>query len=222
MKVLWCCFFVVIPVFLISWLCAYLYDCYLYLPRRSNEQEPSPRDGGHLWPGETAENIFWFIQISDIHLSLEGDPQQTRKKDLITFCKSTIPLVDPSFVLVTGDLTDAKFSDQIRSQQFKDEWLMYSEILTSSGVLEKYKWLDLRGNHDNFDVQSHNPEVDFYRTYAQKWQQHHETDSDSYIYIHQTQFGRYSFIGLDACLHPGPRRPYNFFGAIHDVSSVGK
>ncbi|XP_040189573.1 transmembrane protein 62 isoform X2 [Rana temporaria] len=36
----------------------------------------------------------------------------------------------------------------------------------------------------------------------------------SFHYIHQTPFGNYSFICVDATLTPGPKRPYNFFGII--------
>lgn len=37
--------------------------------------------------------------------------------------------------------------------------------------------------------------------------------------MHQTRRGGeiYSFIGVDACLEPGPRRPFNFIGMLDDV-----
>ena len=39
----------------------------------------------------------------------------------------------------------------------------------------------------------------------------------SYSYTHSTGYGSYKFIGMDACLSLGPRRPFNFFGVLHDV-----
>ena len=40
----------------------------------------------------------------------------------------------------------------------------------------------------------------------------------SYRYEYLTPEGnKYSFIAVDACPDPGPRRPFNFFGLIDDV-----
>ena len=55
------------------------------------------------------------------------------------------------------------------------------------------------------------------RQYSSSWQHH---GSLSYRYIHQTSFGSYSFLALDACPSPGPRRPFNFFGIIHDDDTI--
>ena len=52
------------------------------------------------------------------------------------------------------------------------------------------------------------------RKYASSFSTH---GSYSYVYTHKTPFGNYSFIAMDACPHPGPRRPFNFFGVLHDV-----
>ena len=41
----------------------------------------------------------------------------------------------------------------------------------------------------------------------------------AYHHQHVTPFGRYSFINVDACPVPGPRRPFNFFGYLDDVST---
>lgn len=47
----------------------------------------------------------------------------------------------------TGDLTHAKFADGIYSQQIKEEWKAYRDILRETGVTERQPWLDIRGNH---------------------------------------------------------------------------
>ena len=46
-----------------------------------------------------------------------------------------------------------------------------------------------------------------------------KTNSKSYKYKHQTDDGNvFSFIAVDGCLEPGPKRPFNFFGQITEVS----
>ena len=43
--------------------------------------------------------------------------------------------------------------------------------------------------------------------------------NSSYHYIHKSSDGdTTSFISFDACPKPGPRRPFNFFGVITEVS----
>lgn len=73
-----------------------------------------------------------------------SDPR--RLQDLKDFLQETVGLVKPALVLVTGDLTHAKFPDEVASQQMEEEWRMYAEALNSS-VLDQVPWLDFRGNH---------------------------------------------------------------------------
>ena len=55
--------------------------------------------------------------------------------------------IKPSVVLATGDLTDAKTSDNMGSAQQIKEWEIYRDILLESEVVNKTVWLDIRGNH---------------------------------------------------------------------------
>ena len=44
-------------------------------------------------------------------------------------------------------------------------------------------------------------------------------DKQSYHYVHETRDGDViSFIAVDACPDPGPRRPFNFFGVLSQVN----
>ena len=60
----------------------------------------------------------------------------------------------PAVVVVTGDLTDAKSADYSGSEQYLEEWLAYDHIVRSVTNSSDILWLDIRGNHDNFDVPS--------------------------------------------------------------------
>ena len=68
-------------------------------------------------------------------------------KDFSSFCKDTISLINPSLVMVTGDLTHGKYPDERWSRQFEEEWIMYGKVLEECGVRERLPWLDIRGNH---------------------------------------------------------------------------
>ena len=99
------------------------------------------------------------------------------------FCHNVIGTIDPALVLVSGDLTHAKYADGRSSKQFPSEWKAYSNALHRCN-LGQIPWLDIRGNHgmclhvvcfsiynlmiiiiilDNFDVVSFFDESNFFR-----------------------------------------------------------
>lgn len=125
-------------------------------------------------------------------------------------------IIKPKVVLASGDLTDGKKNNLADSAQFKFEWETYERIIKSSAVLNNHSvWLDVRGNHDNFDVLNRNKPSNFFLKYGMK-----KLFARSYIHHLNTPSGeRYSFIGVDACIEPGVKRPYNFFGNLEEVWS---
>ena len=70
----------------------------------------------------------------------------TVSKSLLDFCHEVVKVVKPSLVLVTGDITHAKFADETLSQQFLVEWESYRDLLKKCN-LGRMPWLDIRGNH---------------------------------------------------------------------------
>lgn len=130
----------------------------------------------------------------------------TEFEDLL---RNTISVIKPTVVVASGDLTDARGSG-LNSVQHLREWQIYKDILTRSGVLQLTKWLDIRGNHDTFNVDSFSGRADFYKNFSVQGTAHERS------YSHQVEVNgnRYTFLGVDASLEPGPKRPFNFIGDL--------
>lgn len=75
-------------------------------------------------------------QLSDVHISIYRDPART--PDLRLFTTDVLQTVQPSLVVVTGDLTDSKQQDQFLSRQYEQEWKMYASAIVDVSV----PWLD--------------------------------------------------------------------------------
>ncbi|KAH9502794.1 Transmembrane protein 62 [Bulinus truncatus] len=160
-------------------------------------------------------NVFWFVQISDIHISKFRD--LARGPDLQRFCEEYISVINPNLVIVTGDLTDGKTETGIESMQVQEEWIQYENLVKRCSSFSKAKWLDLRGNHDSFDVLNDESENNYYRFLSARRQDARTLGQrkDAYIYQLQLPFGVYSFVGIDTCSKPGLHRPFNFFGFLN-------
>ncbi|XP_020604256.1 transmembrane protein 62-like [Orbicella faveolata] len=199
---------VLIVILLSSWLVAVLLEYYTghgrpLKPHRNTNLAPFPSD--------KMENILWFVQVSDIHISKYRDRQRAR--DLKQFCNENIDVIRPVAVLATGDLTDAKDMYRLGSKQYKEEWEEYYNVLKETKVEDKTKWLDLRGNHDAFSVPSLTSDENFFKDYSSSGLDARR-GSMPYQYIYSTKFGSYAFNGIDLNPNPGPRRPFNFFGHV--------
>ncbi|TPX35297.1 hypothetical protein SmJEL517_g02213 [Synchytrium microbalum] len=160
---------------------------------------------------EGADQLFTFVQvtlfgqfygISDLHLS------KFRTHSTATFNQFVsviLPRIAPAFVVVTGDLTDAKDQHLLGSEQYREEWLSYHDTLAKNHILASPNfWWDMRGNHDCFNVED--TETSMYNTWG-------VVKTEGWLFDYSTDFGRYKFIALDACPY-GSARPFNFFGTL--------
>lgn len=152
-------------------------------------------------------NLFWFLQISDIHISKFKD--SNRVHDFRHFCSEVAEVIKPRVIIASGDLTDAKDSI-LGSNQYVEEWSAYRASLVDTGILNKTTWLDIRGNHDNFNVQYLYSKSDLFRNFSAQGRFHKRS------YLHQVNVDgvKYNFLGLDASVEPGTKRPYNFIGMV--------
>ncbi|KAG0240745.1 Metallo-dependent phosphatase-like protein [Mortierella sp. GBAus27b] len=175
-------------------------------PAHADPRSPSAStENDHTVIGDSKDGVFYFVQVSDLHISAF---RKASTSNFYTFLSTALPLVEPAFVVVTGDLTDAKDKQLVGSMQYMEEWSTYRDALEESGVLTKRNgtfWHDLRGNHDCFNVPNWDSNENFFSTMS-------STRSPGFMFDVKTDYGKYAFIGIDACPKPGPARPYNFFG----------
>lgn len=65
-----------------------------------------------------------------------------------------------------------------------------------------------------------NSKENYYTNYSVQGREHPRS------YMHQTTIGseKYTFIAIDACLEPGPRRPFNFVGVLttSEADNIGR
>ena len=162
--------------------------------------------------GNQDKNLIWFLQVTDLHLSNRGDFD--RATDLKEFAKNYVDIIRPGVVLVTGDITDGrKPNTTFDTGPQLDEWLAYNKAVTESGALGKTKWLDVRGNHDNFNVYRPNDPNTLYRRYSITGKEH----ARNYMVTHTDKQGKnYTFIGVDEVQTPGLKIPFNFIGIVED------
>ena len=92
---------IVLLVIFAGWFISFCLDCYWY-GSRGTASTPARhiRDNQPPFHGDTPDNILWFLQISDIHLSVYIDPG--RLLDLRTFIDQVVATIKPTAVFVTG------------------------------------------------------------------------------------------------------------------------
>jgi len=112
---------------------------------------PSPVPGSRPPLDDTASELFWFLHVSDIHISKFIAEHAERFE---RFCSDTVSTVQPELVVVTGDLTDGEATDKSTfrrgTDQQLEEWLTYRATLDRYNLSRANFWLDMRGNHDTY------------------------------------------------------------------------
>ncbi|KAJ6987410.1 hypothetical protein NC653_020615 [Populus alba x Populus x berolinensis] len=153
------------------------------------------------------ESIIWIVQLSDLHFSVH---HPERALDFKRIVGPALKMINPSLVLITGDLTDGKSKDLLTMKQNEVEWIEYrnamEDVARRSG-LDKRIFYDLRGNHDNFGIGGSS---DFFSNYSINGQFGRKGNLNSVTV--ETGDRKHLFIGLDSTMSAGVRGPTNLFG----------
>jgi hypothetical protein len=99
------------------------------------------------------DRLLWFIQASDSHIGASGTKDSANLQWLVGDGKT---FIQPSFIVVTGDLTDSTNGNIFGypNGPFQAEWDQYKSILSSNGITRQTAadfYFDLPGNHDAYN-----------------------------------------------------------------------
>ncbi|XP_062082164.1 putative metallophosphoesterase At3g03305 [Humulus lupulus] len=156
------------------------------------------------------DSVVWVVQLSDLHFSVH---HPDRGLDFQKFVGPALSMINPSLVLITGDLTDGKSKDFLTMKQNEVEWLEYRDVMedvVKRSRLDKNIFFDLRGNHDNFGVPMAGGSFDFFSKYSINGQLGRKNNVNSVTL--QAAGKKYLFVGVDSTLSVGLRGPTNLFG----------
>ncbi len=127
-------------------------------------------------------DIFWFIQITDTQFVWLN---QKNLEMFNRFLNETNNVINPLFIINTGDIVDA---DMGRHQN-SEEWQKYNETLTANNI-NSSSYIDLVGNHDG----SEDPQYEYFLNYSMTGSEYKTTQVS---FNHSFAFGNYAFIGLN-------------------------
>ncbi|KAK9673507.1 hypothetical protein RND81_12G171700 [Saponaria officinalis] len=156
------------------------------------------------------DSVIWIVQFSDLHFSVH---HPDRALDFMNFVGQFLSFVNPSLVLITGDLTDGKCKDMWTMKQNEREWVEYKNVIedvVKKSGLDKSIFYDVRGNHDNFGVPYVGGSYDFFSNYSVNAQVGRSGNVNSVTL--QTDKRRHLFVGIDTTMAVGLRGPTNLFG----------
>ncbi len=137
--------------------------------------------------------VFWFVHASDLHIGMRGTNDTTRLTWLVTTGKT---LIDPAFMVVTGDLTDSTNGNilGLPNGPYQAEWDAYKNIL--AGKVDASFYYDLPGNHDAYSDK-------YFAYYLANSVQGRAAQSTQISWTRTFPFGTYHFLGVNSCDNTG-------------------
>ncbi|MBW2257569.1 MAG: metallophosphoesterase, partial [Deltaproteobacteria bacterium] len=145
---------------------------------------------------DDADELFWFVQITDSHVGedLLGGTQDT--DNLGWVLGEAAETIQPTFVVLTGDIVDATDGGAVPYQQYQAEWDEYRGVVDGLGVDATFLH-DVCGNHDTYRDEG----ATYYLANSLLGATHgrlHEA------WTHDTGVGEYLFVGLNSADTSGP------------------
>ncbi|XP_078441043.1 putative metallophosphoesterase At3g03305 isoform X2 [Wolffia australiana] len=160
------------------------------------------------------DDLAWIVQVSDLHIS---EYHHDRAGDLDRLLAPALRVIQPSLVIISGDLTDAKNKEGTSTSQNEFEWIQYRKsmdiVMKKAGISEKIVF-DIRGNHDKYGVPCAGHKLDFFSVFSTSARMN-RTGAIQSISLEGKEWA-YMFLGIDDSMAVGLRGPSNVFGHPSD------
>ena len=151
--------------------------------------------------------IFWFIHITDIHIGASGTQDSDNLAWIVNDAKS---IIEPEFIVATGDLTDSTNGGFFPGGPYIEEWNQYNAILTAANIDESF-YYDIPGNHDAYNDGNFN-------FYINNSIQGKATGQAQASWTREFSFGKYHFIGANTAGNDG--RGFSIFFPYGDNAGL--
>jgi len=136
--------------------------------------------------------LFWFMVISDTHIGTFGSQDTNYLQWAVTEAKQ---IIDPLFIVNTGDLTDSTNGGIIPNGPYQDEWDEYLNILEDAGIDASF-YYDIPGNHDAYNDA-------YFAYYLANSIQGRAKGRCQHSWIRQFDFGNYLFMAVNTAGNDG-------------------
>jgi PKD repeat protein len=140
-----------------------------------------------------SDKVFWFIQISDVHIGVRGDRDSLNLEWVVTEAKNVI---NPTFIVVSGDLTDSTNGNWLGwpNGPYQEEWNQYKSILQNN--VDSSFYYDIPGNHDHYNDK-------YFSYYLANSIQGQATGKTQHSWTREFDFGKYHFLGINTADNTG-------------------
>jgi hypothetical protein len=155
---------------------------------------PSAASNPHsAYYSDDNSNLLWFIQVSDVHIGTRGDQDSINLQWVVTEAKN---IIDPSFIIVSGDLTDSTNGNWLGwpDGPYQVEWDEYKAILGSN--VDASFYYDIPGNHDHYNDR-------YFAYYLANSVQGRATGRAQLSWTRDLPIGKYHFLGINTADNTG-------------------
>ena len=129
------------------------------------------------------DRVFWFVISIDSHIGKKDGQGPANLQWLLTEGKAVI---DPSFIVLAGDLTDSTNGGILPDGPWIEEWTSYRTIVDGAGATASF-FFDVPGNHDQYNDGG----LSFYRNHSVQGRATGQTQAS---WTRVFPFGTYHFI----------------------------
>ncbi|MCG6877628.1 MAG: metallophosphoesterase, partial [Deltaproteobacteria bacterium] len=143
------------------------------------------------------DRIFWFIQISDIHIGARETQDTQPTQNLQWIVTEAVDTIDPEFIVASGDLTDSTNGNffGFPDGPHQEEWDEYRGIVEPAGMDAGF-YYDIPGNHEAYNDQ-------YYDYYLANSVQGRATSQTQVSWTRSFDFGKYHFLGTNTAGNTG-------------------